>query len=511
MTARVLMVQGCASGVGKSLITAGLCRLFRRRGLSVAPFKAQNLALNSFVTRSGGEIGRATAVQAEAAGVEPTVDMNPLLLKPEGGAEMQVVLLGEALERGVGRRLYSNRAELAGVVEGALARLRARHDLILIEGAGSPAEINLRGRDIVNMHIARAADAPVLLVGDVERGGVFAHLYGTLELLEPADRAHIAALVINRFHGDEALIRPGIEQLEALTRLPVLGVVPHIPGLQIADEDSADLDRRPQSRDVEDQALRIAVIRFPQISNHDDLQPLEHEPGVAVQFVDRPAQLEGADLVILPGTKNTRADLGWLIERGFADVLRDRARSGLAIHGICGGYQMLGREIRDDDGVEGPAGRAVGLGCLPITTQFGARKTTVRRRLRVHPGAATRLFDRVDKQHAFESYEIHMGAVQVDETARMLFHDAQNGSPEGVVAGSVSGSLQHGLFHDAALRRSVLAGLLGHDALENRGALETTSASFERLADTLELCLDMPRITGWIDPVRPWSAAETNV
>src|SRR5208282_2625795 len=307
MLARSLMVQGTASSVGKSVLVAGLCRIFRQQGVRVAPFKAQNMSLNSFVTPDGKEIGRAQAVQAEAAGIAPAVEMNPILLKPEGHGRSQIVMLGKpagSFKFGDGEdRLF----ELREVVAQCLKRLRQSYELVVIEGAGSPAEINLKSRDIVNMHVAKLADAPVILVGDIDRGGVFAQFVGTMELLEPDERARVAALAINKFRGDIALLQSGLDFMVRRLGTPMLGVIPFIERLRIADEDAVALDHRLDRSRASATRVEIAVVRLPRISNFDDFQPLEHAPEVVVRFVETPRQLSNADLVILPGSKSTVA------------------------------------------------------------------------------------------------------------------------------------------------------------------------------------------------------------
>ncbi|MGH7913941.1 MAG: cobyric acid synthase, partial [Candidatus Binataceae bacterium] len=307
------MVQGTASSVGKSLIVAALCRIFHREGLSVAPFKAQNMALNSFVTSDGGEIGRAQAVQAEAAGLQPRVEMNPILLKPEGGMHSQVVVLGKPRGQMTWAEYQQLKPEFVRIIADSLRTLRANHDLIIIEGAGSPAEVNLSAQDIVNMHVAAEAEAPVLLVGDIDRGGVFAHLTGTMELLALADRARVAGFLINKFRGDSALLAPGLEFLRARFKIPMLGVIPYVERLRIADEDSVALEDRRNRRAANPGQIDIAVIKLPRISNYDDFLSLEHEDGVTVRFIEEADELPGADLAIIPGSKSTIADLEWLI------------------------------------------------------------------------------------------------------------------------------------------------------------------------------------------------------
>ncbi|HEX6242713.1 MAG TPA: cobyric acid synthase, partial [Polyangiales bacterium] len=312
------MVQGTASNVGKSLLVTGLCRYFRQRGLRVAPFKALNMALNAHVTAQGFEIARAQAVQAEAAGIEPEVEMNPVLLKPEGNARSQVVLMGKAVGVRSARELFSSGIDAKGAVLDALNTMRSRYDLVILEGAGSPAEINLRARDVANMFSARAADAPVLLAGDIDRGGVLAAFVGTLALLEPEDRARVAALVVNKFRGDLSLLTPGLEWLTEHTGKPVLGVMPHLGRLCIAEEDSLNVDARASAaRSLDTDMLQVAVLRLPRISNHDEFQPFEHEPGVVLSFIEDLERALAADLLIVPGTKATVSDLAWLRERGL--------------------------------------------------------------------------------------------------------------------------------------------------------------------------------------------------
>lgn len=489
------MVQGCASGVGKSWIVAGLCRVYRRRGLSVAPFKAQNLSLNAAVTADGSEIGRSTAVQAGAAGVEPTADMNPFLIKPEAGGAPQLVVMGRVASRDEAARLFADRDERARVALDALDRLRAAHDLVVIEGAGSPAEPNLRDRDAVNMHVARAVDAPVLLVGDVSRGGVFAHLTGTLAWLPPEERALVRGLVINRLHGDPAMLGDAVRALEERAGVPVVGVLPALDDVALPDEDAARLHERPAATRAGD--LDVAVVRLPHLSNHDDWQPLEREARVAVRYVDRPEDLARADLVVIPGTKDTRSDLAWLARTGLALAIQERAEAGGAVLGVCGGYQMLGRWVLDPIGVEGAPGMAEGLGLLPCETRFGREKTTRRRRVRVSDAARDAWFSMSsprDADAAWDGYEIRSGTVHADDGAAPAFLDATDGAPEGVVRGAVMGTAVHGLFANAGAR----SGLLARFGLDAVAAPDGHEADYERLADALERHLDTARIDGWL-------------
>jgi adenosylcobyric acid synthase len=485
------MVQGTASSVGKSLVVTGLCRLFRRAGLRVAPFKAQNMALDSAVAADGGEIGRAQAAQADAARIDPTVDMNPILLKPEGDARSQVVVLGKPMGSLPAAEYWLRQPELRGVVRGALARLRERVDLVVIEGAGSPAEVNLKERDIVNMDVAKAAGAKVLLVGDIDRGGVFAAFVGTMELLEPEERALVAGFVVNKFRGDARLLDSGLAFLRERTGVPVLGVLPFLRGLRIAEEDSVSLDHRRRTRRAAPGELEIAVVRLPRISNYDELDPLEHEPGVVVRFVDRPEELRGADLVVLPGPKSTAADLAWLRASGVAHEVLARPGRGEPVLGICGGFQMLGRALRDPDGVESGEREVEGLGILPVVTTFRPRKTTARVRVRLEAGSLLGAGEA-------RGYEIHMGDVERDGGVPALRVVARSGAAcdfaDGAVSpdGAVLGTLVHGLLEEDAVRASLLASLRARRGIEPPSAppVRTRDEEYDRVADALVGHLD---------------------
>jgi adenosylcobyric acid synthase len=499
MTAPTLMVQGTASSVGKSLLVTALCRLFRRDGLRVAPFKSQNMALNSAVTLDGLEIGRAQAVQADAAGIPASVDMNPILLKPESDRRSQVVVLGKPIGSMTATEYHAHKPRLAEVIADALARLRAEHDLVVIEGAGSPAEINLKRHEIVNMHVARVADAPVLLVGDIDRGGVFAAFVGTLELLEPDERARIAAFIVNRFRGDLALLAPGLDMLTARTGKPVLGVVPHVANLRIADEDSLSLDHRASRRRPPSDQLDIAVVRLPRISNHDDVEALEHEAGVTVRFVDHPGDVIGADLVILPGSKNTASDLAWLRAAGLAEAITARAARGEPVLGVCGGCQMLGEVIEDPHGIESGEPRVVGLGVLPLATRFGRDKRTSQAVARVAAPSFLTAGDALPGPVA--GYEIHMGLVEPTRPCRAAFAiEARNGRPatarDGAVAdsGNVVGTMLHGVLDNDALRARLLAALRRRRDLPAPARAEripTRQAEYDRLEAAVRASLDL--------------------
>jgi adenosylcobyric acid synthase len=490
------MVQGTASGAGKSMLTAALCRLFARAGYRVAPFKAQNMALNAAVTADGREIGRAQAAQAEAAGVEPTVDMNPILLKPESDTTSQVIVRGRVLGRATFAEYRGWRPRLLPVVAECLARLRGAHDVVVIEGAGNPAEINLSGDEIVNMTVARLADAPVVLVGDIDRGGVFAALVGTLTLLPDDDRARIAGFVINRFRGDLAVLQPGIEEVARRTGVPVLGVVPYVPERLLPAEDSLDLDDDAPGAASGDVRAQIAVVRLPRIANFDDFEPLAAEAGVRVRFVRHPGALLDADAVILPGSKSTMADLAWLHAAGFADAVRAAAARGAAVVGVCGGYQMLGRTLHDPDSTESAVPLAHGLGLLPVATTFETVKRTVRVRARIGGsgpfGAAG--------GHVVAAYEIHCGRTDALAPVTPAFGvlDGDGGAvPDGAVAGGVVGTYLHGVFAHDELRRAFLTSLAARRGVAPHplwGTPHRSGERYDRLAALVGAALDLAAI-----------------
>lgn len=427
-----LLVAGTTSDAGKSVVTAGICRWLARQGVRVAPFKAQNMSLNSYVTAEGAEIGRAQAMQAQACGLEPVADMNPILLKPGSDRRSQVVLMGspiadvDAMEYGALKDL------LRATAVDALARLRERYDVVVCEGAGSPAEINLRRGDIANMGLARAANLPVIVVGDIDRGGVFAAFYGTVGLLDAADQAHVAGFVVNKFRGAKELLEPGLDMIRELTGRPVHGVLPWLDGLWLDVEDSLALDHRQvRARGpYGGQTLRVAVVRLPRISNFTDVDALAAEPGVVVRFATDPVELDDADLVVLPGSRATVSDLAWLRESGLAAAIT--ARKGPVL-GICGGFQMLAREIVDE--VESRAGRVEGLGLLPARVTFGRHK-----RLARPEGTAY--------GQPVRAYEIHHGVATVEGGEPFL---------DGCRAGDVWGTTWHGVLENDGFRRAFLA------------------------------------------------------
>ncbi len=496
MPGRVLMVQGTASHVGKSVLVAALCRIFRQDGFRVAPFKAQNMSNNSYVTGDGGEIGRAQAVQAEAAGVEALVEMNPVLLKPEADHTSQVVLMGRPMQSARTRDYFALKSQLWASVSSSLDRLRDSHDLVIAEGAGSPAEINLKATEIVNMRVARYADAPVLLCGDIDRGGVFASLVGTLELLEQEERRTIKGFVINKFRGDESLLTDGLTWLEERTGIPVAGVVHHFRDIHIPEEDSVALDL--PSPMTADPVLDIAVVQLPHISNFDDFDVLAREPGVSLRYVDSPASLGRPDLVILPGTKTTIPDLDWMNSRGLTRAVESLRQQGAAVLGICGGYQMLGTRILDPQRIESSMGEIEGLGLLPITTEFFGSKETHRVRGRV--GAARGLLSGASGAEVV-GYEIHMGRTHGTSTgAPILVHDRTDvavtpgTSSDGCMdeSGRVMGTYIHGLLHNQAVRRAILENLARQKGLAlPLGVDPALDSEFDKLADWVRNSLDM--------------------
>lgn len=478
MAAAALMIQGTGSDVGKSLLVAGLCRAALRRGISVLPFKPQNMSNNAAVTTEGGEIGRAQALQARACGVDPSVDMNPILLKPESERGAQLVVRGKARESLPARAYQARKAELLGVVLESFEALAARADLVLVEGAGSPAEINLRANDIANMGFALAAGVPVILAGDIDRGGVIAALVGTHAVLADADRAQVKGFLINKFRGDPSLFDQGLVEIVRRTGWPSLGVVPHLPSAwRLPPEDAVALDRPRASQGG---AIRIAVPHLPRIANFEDLDPLRLEPGVTVAMLEPGRALPAdTDLVILPGSKSTIADLAFLRDQGWDIDILAHARRGGRVIGLCAGYQMLGRSIADPDGVEGPVQTVPGLGLLPVDTVLTGDKRLVETR-------ATALRQGVP----VSGYEIHVGRTTGEGQPMLRLAD---GRMDGREEGRVAGCYLHGLFAGSAYRAALLAELGGTSdpALDYGLAIES---ALDELAESIERHLDVGRM-----------------
>ncbi|MFC4596652.1 cobyric acid synthase [Cohnella hongkongensis] len=501
---RVLMIQGTASDVGKSVLTAALCRIFAQDGWSVAPFKSQNMSLNSYVTADGKEIGRAQGMQADACGVAATTDMNPILLKPSSDRTSQVVVHGKPY-RTMDAFSYRSEylAEAGAIAREALERLRSKYEIVVMEGAGSPAEINLKDRDIVNMRMAAWADSPVLLVADIDRGGVFAALVGTLELLEPEERDRVRGFVINKFRGDVELLRPGLEWLERRTGKPVVGVVPYLADLRLEAEDS--LSFRPSAEGpafAEGDRLDIAVVRLPRWANFTDVDPLLAETDVAVRYVSRREELGTPDAVVLPGSKNTAEDLLFLRESGLDRLLVAHIARGGWLAGICGGYQMLGKRLNDPEGIESVHASLPGLAVFPMVTTFGADKRTERVKGVAHGWSG----DSGTARYGIEGYEIHMGRstftgpvshpftlTSVDRRERGSYREGARSED-----GRAWGTYVHGILHNDGFRRDWLNAIRASKGWRpiagelNYGRLR--EAEFDRLADHVRRHLDVRKL-----------------
>lgn len=500
--ANKIMCMGTSSHVGKSILVTALCRIFYRQGKRIVPFKAQNMALNSYVTRDGDEMGRAQVAQAEAAGLEPMVDMNPVLLKPTGNAASQVIIMGKPVGNMSAREYHRGYSLQAfGAVKEALARLDKEYDTIVIEGAGSPAEVNLKANDIVNMRVAKHLNAPVLLIADIDRGGALASLVGTLELLDPEERDLVKGLIINKFRGDVSLLTPALDFLEEKTGKPVLGVVPHIEAMGIDDEDSVSLQEKqavPTDGDV-----KIAVIQTPKISNFTDFDALAHEQDVALYYVQSADMLGEPDIIMLPGSKNTTEDMLYLEKSGLAELIKAHAAAGKAVIGICGGYQMLGELICDPEHTESDNDQVAGLGLLGMKTIFAKEKLTSQVEAEcIDLGFMGQKINAV----GLKGYEIHMGKTEFTRAEEahpfqiQLRRGKECASAEGTanVAGSVFGTYMHGVFDNDEFRRSVLnavRAVKGLEPLANmRNVLAEKQQAYEHLADVVEAALDMDKL-----------------
>ncbi len=479
-----IMVQGTMSGAGKSLLAAALCRIFRQDGYRTAPFKSQNMALNSYVTRDGLEMGRAQVMQAEAAGLEPDVRMNPILLKPSSDTGSQVIVNGEIRGQMSAVEYFRYKKQLIPEIMKAYRELEQQYDIIVLEGAGSPAEINLREDDIVNMGMAELADAPVLLAGDIDRGGVFAQLYGTCELLRPEEKARIKGLIVNKFRGDREILEPGLQMLEERVHIPVVGVVPYVY-VDVDDEDS--LAPRLNRKRAE-KVIDIAVIRLPRLSNFTDFSPLESHPALGVRYVKTPEELGQPDLIILPGTKNTMDDLVWLRESGLEALVRKANAAGTPVLGVCGGYQMLGEELKNPNHTEGDLDQLKGMGLLPIRTVFSEQKTRTRCQAEVQaaPFAGARL----------DGYEIHMGETEVNGSP---FCRLSSGQPDGCIRGNVCGTYLHGLFDTGELTERLAQYLAERKGISIADLTPLSHSAYVQkqydiLADTVRGSLDMDAV-----------------
>ena len=492
---RNLMIQGTMSGVGKSLIVAGLCRIFKQDGMSPAPFKSQNMALNSYITSDGLEMGRAQVMQAYAAGIEPQIEMNPVLLKPTDDTGSQVIVNGRPVGNMSAIEYYGYKKTLLPKIGKAYDILSAKYSPIIIEGAGSPAEINLKDNDIVNMGLAEILDAPVFLVGDIDRGGVFAQLLGTMMLLSFRERARVRGMIINKFRGDLTLLSPGITEIEKKTGVPVIGVVPYIPDLKLEDEDSLTerFDRKPD----QDALITIAVIRLPRISNFSDFDPFEQNPAVSVVYTTDKETLRKADMIIIPGTKNTIADMEFLADSGIAGLLRE-IKGNIPIFGICGGLQILGETIEDPDGYEG-GGQVNGLGLLPIRTMFFEEKRQARTEGYINKDIDGILHS-LSGLHC-TGYEIHMGGTVGHAHASLPCDPDNQDNACRVFSGpdDVYGTYLHGIFDESPVTNAILTALaekkgISVDTTAQKDEKDFRSDGYDTVARVLRENIDMDLI-----------------
>jgi len=491
MIARTIQICGTGSGVGKSVMVAGLCRIFLQDGFSVAPFKAQNMALNSAVTPDGLEIGRAQAMQAEACKVDPDVDMNPVLLKPTSDVGSQVIIKGKPYKNMTVMEYHDYKTEVLGIIKDSLNRLMSKYDIVVIEGAGSPAEINLKSRDIVNLKIASMINAPVLLIGDIDKGGVFAWLVGTLELLEEDEKQLIKAFIINKFRGDKSLLYDGLTILEERTGKRVMGVVPYYKDIRLPEEDSLFFEKAQvrKGREVGSHEIDIVVVRLPHISNFTDFDILDMEEGVSIEYSTEINRIKRSDVIIIPGSKNTLTDMKFLIEKGIADVIKERAGQGTCIIGICGGYQILGKRLNDRSGVESASITMDGLGLLDLETEFMEEKNTFQVEGR----------DLI-KGYPIKGYEIHHGETKRIKNLKPFCLIEKRGSrdvhlEDGAISpdGKIFGTYIHGIFDNNDFRRWFINNIRkekGLDALES-GQGFSQDREYDRLAELLRSNLDM--------------------
>jgi len=498
------MILGSGSDVGKSIMVAGLCRVFKQEGIRVAPFKAQNMALNSFITPEGGEMGRAQVVQAQAAGLTPHVDMNPILLKPSSEVGSQVIVQGQVYGNFSAQDYYRHKPRLVRKVMESYRRLSGAYDLIILEGAGSAVELNLKKNDLVNFNMAKKAEAAVILVADIDRGGVFAATIGSFLLLTPRERRLLAGFIINKFRGDAQLFENGVQIIEARTKRPVLGVMPYVPDLALPEEDSVALGRKRLVRSgATAPGLMVGVVRLPHISNYTDFDPLEQDPGVSLNYLDHRHPWPELDLLILPGTKNTISDLLYLKQTGLFEQIQAYAKDGGHLLGICGGFQLLGQEIRDPLGVEGPPRTEAGLELLPVVTTMAGSKTTTQVQARAKGVAAD--------HGMIEAYEIHMGVTEPLGPGEAAFDlVSRNGQPVQMADGWVSperriwGTYLHGLFDNDGFRQAFLQRLrktcqAGPAACSTWSFRTFQEAQLDRLADLMRRHLNLTTIRAMIE------------
>lgn len=499
MCAKTIMIQGTGSGVGKSILVTALCRIFKQDGYRVAPFKAQNMALNSGVTKDGKEMARAQITQAQACSIEPVVEMNPILIKPTSDIGAQIILLGRPIGNMKAQEYHKYKPKLRKAVIESLDKLKSQYEIVVIEGAGSPAEINLKKHDLVNMNLARMADSPVILVADIDKGGAFAWIVGTLELLSKQERKRIKGIIINKFRGDEKLLKPGIDFIEKRCKKPVLGIIPYFKDIKIAEEDSVKLELRIANCELRIEKISIAVIHLPHISNFTDFDVLEKEKDVSLRYVQDGDALGNPDLIIIPGTKNTIDDLWYLKETGLANQIVSTPYSLLI--GICGGYQMLGQEIQDPYGVESSMGKIEGLGLLNIITTLEKDKTT----FQIKAVLETDVFNINNLK--IEGYEIHAGNTLLLENTRSLFRIVKRGGKkvdilDGVISqdSKIMGTYIHGLFDNDSFRYALLnylrdkKGLPSISKVDRFNAKQIKEKEYDKLANLVREKLDMKKI-----------------
>ncbi|MBT3355379.1 MAG: cobyric acid synthase [Candidatus Scalindua sp.] len=514
--AKAIMVQGTGSDVGKSILVCALCRIFRQEGLKVAPFKSQNMSNNSYVTADGREMGRAQVAQAEAAGILPIAEMNPILLKPSGNNGSQIITMGRPLRHMTANEYYKNKDSMLEIAKEAYESLSNEYDVIVIEGAGSPAEINIKDDDIVNMKMAEIADAPVILVTDIERGGSFAWIVGTLELLDSDERDRVMGVIINKFRGDMGILEPGIQMLEERINKPVLGVLPYYTNIEVDDEDSVSLDRKNKKQDArgekQESLIDVVIIRLPRISNFTDFDILIKEKSLNVRFVEDARSIGNPDLIILPGTKNTIGDLESIKENGIANAVIKVAKSGTMIIGICGGYQMLGSVIRDPENAESKTLETDGLGLIDVRTLFRLEKSTHQVKATLHD-RGTDIFKGLNTDNEITGYEIHMGETELlNGTAPFLKilerSDKEVSMDDGAVSsdGNVIGSYLHGIFDNDEFRLELINRLRESKGLPPMLAEELNTvdkeAEYDKLADWFREHIDIDLIYEKIDHLK---------